>query len=246
MKRTLVLIYGVVAYVTFLGVFLYLVGFMGGFAVPKALDDGPVQPWAWALMVNIGLILLFGVQHSVMARPKFKIWLTRHIPMSAERSTYVLATNVVLVALYVWWQPIPGVIWSVENPVGRGLVYVVFGGGCLLVLYSTFLINHFDLFGLRHTVTQMRRLDYNPVPMKVVSLYRYVRNPMMLGMLIAVWAAPTMTRGHLLFSVWMSVYILIGVYFEERMHSRELGSEYHAYRERTPMLLPLPIGKRTQ
>jgi protein-S-isoprenylcysteine O-methyltransferase Ste14 len=236
----MVLAYGVAAYGLFFAVFLYLIGFSGGFLVPKHVDSGVPGSVGAALAINLALILAFGVQHSVMARPKFKRWITRYIPEAAERSTFVMATNAVLIALFVYWRPLPGALWAVEHPMVRGMIYGFFGLGWCVVLYSTFLINHFDLFGLRQVVLFARRKAYTHVPMKVVSLYRWVRNPLMLGFLITMWAVPTMTWGRLIFATGMSVYILIGIYFEERTLSRELGPVYQAYRKRTPMLLPAP------
>ena len=243
-KRILILGYGVVAYGVFFAVFLYLIGFSGGFLVPRHVDNGVTGSLYVAVMVNFLLILAFGVQHSVMARPKFKAWLTQYMPKPGERSTFVMATNAVLIAMFVFWRPISGAFWSVEHPVVRGVFYGVFALGWAIVFYSTFLINHFDLFGLRQVVLYARNQRYTRVPMKVVSLYRWVRNPLMTGFLITMWAVPTMTWGHLMFSAGMSAYILIGIYFEERTLSKELGPVYRAYRKRTPMLVPVP-GRKT-
>lgn len=240
MKKLFTLAYGVVAYFAFFGTILYMIGFVGSIAVPKAINDGAVRSFAFALAVNLGLILAFGVQHSVMARPAFKAWWTQYISKAVERSTFVLASSVVLALTFYLWIPMPGTIWTVEAPVGRLAIHVVYGIGWFLVFYSSFLINHFDLFGLRQVFLYFKEKSYTPVPVKVVSLYRYVRNPLMLGIAIAVWATPHMTVGHLLFAIGMTAYILIGVYFEERTLIRELGPEYHAYRSRTPMLIPLP------
>ncbi len=243
-KRVLVLGYGVVAYGMFSSVFLYLIGFSGGFLVPKDVYDGAPTSLGVALLVNVGLTLAFGVQHSMMARPWFKRWVTGYIPRAAERSTFVMATNMVFVAMFVFWRPIEGSLWSAEEPLLRGVLYGLFALGWTIVLYSTFLINHFDLFGLRQVVLYARQKRYTRVPMKVVSLYRWVRNPLMTGFLITMWAIPDMTYGRLVFAVGMSAYILIGIYFEERTLSHELGPVYQAYRKRTPMLVPMPGNKQ--
>lgn len=240
LQRVCVLGYGVLAYGLFFAVFLYLIGFSGGFLVPKHVDNGPQGGLVQALVINMALLVAFGVQHSVMARPAFKRRVMRYIPEAAERSTFVMATNLVLIALYMLWRPIAGDVWAVEHPVARGALHGLFGLGWALVLYSTFLINHFDLFGLRQVVLFARNKAYTRVPMKVVSLYRWLRNPLMLGFLITMWAVPTMSWGRLLFAMGMTTYIFIGIHFEERTLSKELGPVYRAYRKRTPMLLPLP------
>ena len=240
MKKLFTLTYGVVAYFAFFGAILYMIGFLGGFGVPRAINDGAVRSFAFALAVNVGLILAFGVQHSVMARPAFKAWWTQYISKAVERSTFVLASSVVLALTFYLWEPMPGAIWSVDATAGRLVIHVVYGIGWFLVFYSSFLINHFDLFGLRQVFLYFKEQSYTPVPVKVVSLYRYVRNPLMLGIAIAVWATPVMTLGHFVFAAGMTAYIFVGVYFEERTLTRELGPDYHAYRSQTPMLIPLP------
>ena len=232
--------YGILAYGAFFASFLYLVGFSGGLLVPKHIDNGIEGPLWMALTINLGLIFAFGLQHSIMARPAFKKMITRLIPESTERSTYVLATTIVLVALYVFWRPITGNLWTIQSTTLRSIIFGIFAFGWGVVLYSTFLINHFDLFGLRQVYLQMRAKKYTHLPMKITSLYRIVRHPLMLGFLVTMWAVPTMSYGHLLFSVGMSAYILVGIYFEERTLIKEIGPSYASYRKQVPALIPRP------
>jgi protein-S-isoprenylcysteine O-methyltransferase Ste14 len=244
MKKSIFLAYGVVAYLAFFATILYMIGFTGGFLVPKHIDDGTPGPVGMAVLINIGLVLAFAIQHTIMARPAFKAWWTRHcIPKPVERSTFVLVASVILALTFWQWRPIGGTVWTVESVAGQAVLYTLFAAGWVLVFYASFLINHFDLFGLRQVFLYFRNQSYTPVPVKVVALYKLVRNPLMLGFLIAMWAAPTMTPGHLLFAVAMTVYILIGIQFEERSLAKELGAEYQAYRARTPMLIPGIPGK---
>lgn len=243
MNRHFILGYGVVAYGGFLVALLYLMGFAANMVVPKGVDEGVATSLPVALAINLGLILLFGVQHSVMARPRFKAWLTQYVPKPIERSTFVMATNLVLALMFWQWRPIPVVAWEVDHVAARALILTVSAMGWMLVLYSSFLINHFDLFGLRQVFLAWRDCPYKHVPMKVVSLYHFVRNPLMLGFLVAFWATPTMTAGHLLFTMGMTAYIFVGIYFEERGLKRELGATYRAYHKRTPMLIPDLSGR---
>ncbi|MBX3180674.1 MAG: isoprenylcysteine carboxylmethyltransferase family protein [Candidatus Hydrogenedentes bacterium] len=243
MKKTIFMAYGVVAYLAFFATILYMIGFVGGFGVPKDINDGAAAPLGTAIAINLALVLAFAVQHTIMARPAFKRWWTRHyMPKPVERSTFVLVASAILALTFWQWRPIHGEVWRVDAAIGQGALYVLFALGWGLVFYSSFLINHFDLFGLRQVFLYFRKRPYTHIPVKVVSLYKLVRNPLMLGFLIAMWATPTMTAGHLLFAVAMTVYILIGIQFEERTLSKELGDEYRAYRARTPMLLPVPRG----
>jgi len=241
-KKYFMIGYGVVAYLAFFAAILYMIGFLGGVLVPKGIDDGQPAPLAQAVAVNVLLILAFAVQHTIMARPAFKRWWTQYVPKPIERSTFVLVASAILLITFWQWRPISGVVWSVEGTAGRAVCYALFALGWALVFYSSFLINHFDLFGLRQVFLHFKNESYKPVPMKVVSLYQLVRNPLMLGFFIAVWATPVMTYGHLLFAACMTAYIFIGIQFEERTLSRELGAVYEAYRRRTPMLFPLPVG----
>ena len=239
-KKMMVMGYGIVAYFAFFGTILYMIGFVGGFGVPKAINDGAMRGFAFALAVNLGLVLAFGVQHSVMARPAFKAWWTQFISKAVERSTFVLVSSLILVATFYFWVPMPQTLWSIDSEPLRAAIYTLYGIGWFLVFYSSFLINHFDLFGLRQVFLYFKEKSYTPVPVKVVSLYRFVRNPLMLGFAIAVWATPLMTVGHLVFALSMTAYIFIGVYFEERTLMRELGREYREYRSKTPMIIPMP------
>jgi protein-S-isoprenylcysteine O-methyltransferase Ste14 len=237
MKRILVLLYGVINYLCFLGVFLYAVGFIGGFLTPTRLD-GPLQgSLAGALAVDTLLILLFGLQHSVMARPIFKETWTRLIPEPIERSTYVLFTNAALAVLFWQWRPLGGMIWDLQSPALRAAVWAIFAFGWLTVLATTFLINHFDLFGLRQVWLYFLRRPYTYLPFVTPGPYRYIRHPLYVGWLTAFWAAPTMTAAHLAFALGMTAYILVAIQFEERDLVR-FHAGYAAYRQRTPMFVP--------
>lgn len=236
--RALILLYGVGTYVLFLGTFLYWIAFVGDLGVPRSVDTGPVGSVGLAVLVNLGLVALFGVQHSVMARKRFKARLTRFVPEPAERGTFMLATVLVFGALFVLWRPIPAVVWQVEEPAFRGVLWGLCAFGWLLLLASTFMIDHFDLFGLRQVWLAWRKKSYTPVPFQSKWAYRHVRQPMMLGILIAHWATPTMTAGHLLFALAFTAYIGIGVWFEERSLAASLGPDYARYREEVPLYMP--------
>ncbi len=239
MRKAMTVTYGVLSYVLFLGVFLYLVGFVGNLGVPRSVD-GPVHArTSAAIAVDVGLVLLFGVQHSVMARGAFKRWWTRVVPAAVERSTYVLLSSLVLIVVYWQWRPIDGVVWQVTSPVGAALIRATFALGWVVALVSTFLISHFDLLGLRQVWLAARDVAYRPPDFATTLLYRVVRHPLMLGFLIAFWAAPIMTMGHLLFAVLMTGYILLGIQLEERDLMRLHGAHYAAYRRQVSMVLPL-------
>jgi protein-S-isoprenylcysteine O-methyltransferase Ste14 len=237
---TLSFLYGAVAYACFLASFLYAVGFVGNLVVPKGIDSGPAGTLAEALMVNVLLLGLFAVQHSVMARKGFKRWWTRIVPQPVERSTFVLASSLALGLLLWQWQPIAATLWSVESPVARFALWALFWLGWGIVLSSTFMINHFDLFGLRQVYLRLKGEPYRPLPFVQVALYRFIRHPIMLGFLIAFWATPDMTYGHLLFALATTGYIFIGIWLEERDLRREHGEAYERYRKETAMLVPLP------
>ncbi len=241
MGRLLTLIYGIVAYAAFLIVFLYLIGFVGNLAVvPKGIDSRATGPMGMAVLVNVLLLLMFAIQHTIMARPSFKEWWTKIIPQPAERSTFVLATSLVLAFMCAQWRPMTANVWQVENVAMQTLLWSLFAAGWIIALYSSFLIDHFDLFGVRQVVLHWQGREYTPRPFAQRSLYRLVRHPLMSGFMIAVWATPTMSQGHLLFAVVISCYIFIGIAFEERDLVRNLGEDYRRYRRETPMLFPIP------
>jgi protein-S-isoprenylcysteine O-methyltransferase Ste14 len=238
LKRLSVFLYGVLCYVVFLATFLYAIGFVCNLYVPRSLDGPPVAPLASSLMVDLGLLLLFALQHSVMARPAFKSWWTRLIPEPAERSTYVLASSVALIVLFAFWQPLGGVVWAVTQPTAVIVLYSLCAFGWLLVLVSTFLLNHFDLLGLRQIWLNLRGQPYTHLTFSTPGPYRLVRHPLYVGWLFAFWATPDMTLTHLVFALATSGYILAAIQFEERDLVRHLGTQYSDYRKRVPMLIP--------
>ena len=237
MKRWLIFLYGVLSYAIFFATFLYAIGFVGNLWVPKSIDSARETSLVAALLINAGLLGVFAIQHSVMARPAFKRWWTRIIPKEAERSTYTLLSSVALIVLFAFWEPIGGTVWSVQSPLAQALIYVAYAFGWGLVLVSTFLINHFDLFGLRQVWLQLRRRPYTPVSFGSPWLYRIVRHPLYVGLLLAFWSAPTMTLTHLVFAIATTIYILIAIQLEEHDLVAE-HPEYARYRKRVPMLVP--------
>jgi protein-S-isoprenylcysteine O-methyltransferase Ste14 len=243
MSRLLVFAYGSLAYVLFLGTYLYAIGFVGNLVVPKSLDSAPTGSYGQALLINVGLLGLFAVQHSVMARPRFKRALLRIIPRAAERSTYVLASSAALILLFWQWRPLGGVVWDIQHPTWRAVAYAAFAFGWLLVLVTTFLINHFDLFGLRQVWLHLRGQEYRPLRFVTPGPYRLVRHPLYVGWLFAFWAAPTMTITHLFFAIVTTAYILVAIQLEER-DLIDAHPEYREYRQRVPMLVPVHT-KRT-
>jgi len=244
MKRTLVFSFGALSYATFFATFLYQVGFVAGMVVPKAMNDGPVRSLAPAVAVNLLLLSLFAIQHTIMARLAFKRWWTRIVPDAIERSVFVLLSSLLLLLLNWKWSPLPEMVWQVQGSAGRAAVYTVSFLGWGLVLYATLLIDHFDLFGLRQVWLYFRGREYTNVKFKETSLYRCVRHPIMLGFIIAFWATPDMTQGHLLFAAATTVYILVGIRIEERTLLALHGESYQPYRERVSMIIPMPPKKK--
>lgn len=247
MKRLAIFIYGVGSYAVFFATFLYAIAFIGNSPlVPRRIDGIPEMALGNALVIDVLLLAVFAIQHSVMARPAFKAWWTRIIPREAERSTYVLFSSLALIALFYFWQPLGGTVWQVDNRSGQLLLLAGFGFGWALVLYSTFLINHFDLFGLRQVWLQLLGKPYVALPFKTPAAYKLVRHPLYLGWFFAFWCTPQMSATHLLFALLTSAYILIGIILEERDLLRE-HPEYQAYRQRVPMLVPrLKAGARSE
>jgi protein-S-isoprenylcysteine O-methyltransferase Ste14 len=239
MGGVLAVLYGAAVYLIFLATFLYMVAFVGNLPVPKSVDSGEAGAIGAALVIDTLLLGLFAVQHSVMARPAFKRWWTRAVPQPVERTTYVLCTNLALILLYWQWRPIPDVVWSVAHPAGVAVLQAIFWIGWAVALVSTFLINHFELFGLRQVYLGLRGAELPPPAFKTPWLYKRVRHPLYLGFLLAFWATPTMTAGHLLFAVATTGYILIGIALEERDLIALFGEQYRRYREQVPMLIPL-------
>lgn len=237
------LLYGVVAYVAFLAAFLYMVGFVSGFGVPVTVDGGRPASQTEALLVNGGLLALFAIQHTIMARKAFKQRWTKVVPQQIERSTFVLAASAILGAIFWQWRHMPGFVWHVDGPAAYALHAVGFlGWGVVLV--SSFVIDHFDLFGLRQVVRHFRALPADPPHFRERSLYRFVRHPLMLGFILAMWSTPAMTMGHLFLAAMSTGYILLGIQIEERSLVAEHGPRYLDYRRRVPMLLPLPRRAR--
>jgi methanethiol S-methyltransferase len=236
------LLYAAVSYALFLASFLWTIAFLGNFVVPKTIDIDAGSPasLAQAFIVDGALLLLFAVQHSVMARPWFKRGWTRIVPPAIERATYVLASTLVLLALLAFWEPMPGVVWRVESSVARAAIWGIFGVGWVIVLLSTFLIDHFHLFGLRQVLHAMKGEAEREPTFKKVLFYRLVRHPLMVGFLVAFWATPTMSLGHLVFALATTGYILVGVHLEERDLRASLGEVYDDYRKEVRMLLPIP------
>jgi len=231
-------VYGLICYVVFLASFLYAIGFIGDLVVPKTIDSGPGAPLPEALLIDLVLLGLFAVQHSVMARHGFKAVWTRIVPRAAERSTYVLISSLLLGLICWQWRAIPAVIWDVSSSALGRLLTGLFALGWLTLLCSTFMINHFDLFGVRQVFLRLRGLEYTPLRFTERALYRFVRHPLYLGFVIAFWATPHMSVGHLVFAIATTGYIFVGIFFEERDLMKYHAAEYGAYRARVPMLFP--------
>ena len=243
-KRLFFFAYGLVCYTIFLTTFLYAIAFVGNLPmIPKAIDSGTAGPLTQALLINVLLLGVFAIQHSVMARPAFKAWWTKIVPPVIERSTYVLLASLALILLFWQWRPLGGVIWSIEDPLGRLVLRALFAFGWGLLLLSTFLINHFDLFGVRQVWLYLLGRPYKNLRFATPGPYRLVRHPLYVGWLFAFWMTPVMTLAHLLFSIATTAYILLAIQFEERDLVRDHGDAYEEYRRAVPMLVPF-VGRR--
>lgn len=246
MKKTAIFLFGIMAYVTFLMTFLYAIGFVGNYAVPKSIDSGDEASLLNSILINALLLSVFAIQHSVMARPAFKEKWLRIVPKAMERSIYVLLSSLALVLLFWLWKPIKLVVWEVDNQILGYVLIGIFFIGWLIVLLSTFMINHFELFGLQQIYNNLKNKSSNPLMFKANFFYGIVRHPIMLGFLIAFWATPTMTVGHLLFSIMTTLYIYVAVkYLEEKDLRKFIGSEYEAYQRQVPMFIPFTKKKQT-
>lgn len=245
MGKLLSLLYGLIAYVLFLISFLYAVGFIGNLLVPKSIDSGTELPFVQALIINSLLLSLFAIQHSVMARRGFKRWWTKIIPKSIERSTFVLLTSLILLLIYWQWRPMLVTVWHVENSIGIFIITVLFWFGWFVVFIATFMINHFDLFGLRQVYLNFIGKEYTTLKFQENILYKYIRHPIMLGFIIAFWATPRMSVGHLVFALATTGYILIAIQLEERDLISEHGKKYEYYQQRASMLFPFPKKSKT-
>jgi protein-S-isoprenylcysteine O-methyltransferase Ste14 len=245
MRGFVALAYGLFCYIVFLLTLLYAIGFVGNFVVPKSIDSGIAGAPINALIVDALLLCVFAIQHSVMARPAFKRWWTRLVPPALERSTYVLMASAALLLIYWQWQPLPTPVWSVASPLGVAVLGAIFWLGWATLVISTFVINHFELFGLWQVYAHARGKDSPPPKFEVRSIYRLVRHPIYLGFILAFWSTPAMTAGHLFFAIATTGYILVGIYFEERDLVASFGDQYRRYRGQVRMLLPLPKRHRS-
>jgi len=245
MKGLLIFLYGIIAYAVFLCAFLYAIGFTGNLIVPKSIDTGVESTMALAILINAALLTVFAIQHSVMARPSFKKALTKIIPQAMERSTYVLLSSLALLLLYWQWKPLPEVVWNIENETISIIIMVLFFIGWLIVFLSSFMINHFELFGLEQVYNNLKDKSLKPLAFTTRFFYGIVRHPIMLGFLIAFWATPVMTVGHLFFSIMTTLYIYVAVkYFEEKDLRKFIGEDYDEYIKKVPMLIPFTKKNR--
>jgi methanethiol S-methyltransferase len=236
--RLLTMLYGVLSYLIFFAVFVYFIGFVGDLFVPKSLSSMAEVSSLNAFLINLGLLLLWGVQHSVMARDWFKEMIASVVPHHVERSTYVLASAIVLAVLMFYWQPMDTLIWHVNDIFWQQVLWLIFGLGWVLVLVATFLTDHFDLFGLRQSWLYFVKKTYTPVVFTEYLFYRWIMHPMMLGLFLAFWATPIMTLGHLVFSIGMSIYVLLGIHYEEKGLAKAIGQPYQDYQQRTSKIIP--------
>jgi protein-S-isoprenylcysteine O-methyltransferase Ste14 len=243
MSKTLIFLYGIICYAVFFPTIVYMIGFTGGYFVPRHVDNGIASPMSEAFLINILLLLAFGVHHTIAARPGFKAAFTKIISPAAERSTYVLVSSFLLILLFWQWRPIEALVWDVTNPRASMALVGLFALGWVVVFASTFMINHFDLFGLRQVFVHVRGRAYEPLPFVKRFMYKVVRHPLMLGFLIVLWAVPTMTLGHLIMSVGFSAYIFIALRYEERDLEAALGEDYRRYKDEVPMVIPIPKRK---
>ena len=239
MRRIICFVYGMTCYTIFFATFLYLIAFLANFMVPKGIDTGVPIATVPAALIDLGLIALFGFQHSVMARPAFKKRLVTFLPESVERSTFVLAASLVLIILFWQWRPLPQAVWFIQSPVWQASLWALMLAGFGIVLLSTFIIDHFDLFGLRQVWLGLFSRTYQHPSFRVTYFYKFIRHPIYFGLLLGFWCTPRMTLGHLLLATGMSVYILIGIHFEERDLEMFIGEDYRRYKQRVPMLIPL-------
>ena len=242
MGKFIAFLYGIIAYLVFFASFLYAIGFVGNMIVPKSIDSGMEGPLTESFLINALLLGLFAVQHSVMARPSFKNWWTKFVPKSVERSTYVLVASLLLFLMYWQWRPMTDTIWNLEGTASM-ILTVIFWIGWVVVLVSTFIINHFDLFGLRQVYLNLKSKELTPLEFKTSLFYKYVRHPIMSGFIIAFWATPQMSMGHLFFAIMTTGYILVGIYFEEKDLVSYYGDTYKEYKNQVSMLIPLPKKK---
>jgi len=243
MGRVLVFLFGVVSYGVFFLAFLYAIGFVGNMVVPKSIDSGEEVSTGQAILINAILLGLFALQHSVMARSGFKKWWTKIVPSPAERSTFVLLASLLLLLLYWQWRPLTGVVWDVQNSALQTILWLIFWSGWGIVLLATFMVNHFDLFGLRQVYLYLKGKEYTPVGFRKPAFYKFVRHPIMLGFIIAFWATPKMTVGHLIFALATTAYILIALQLEEKDLIAYHGEDYLQYRREVSMLVPIPKKK---